>query len=122
MRTRLKPGTIDRARALRKHSTGAERKLWYMLRGLRAQGFHFRRQVPFRGYILDFVEHSARIVVELDGSQQAEPEQSAGDEARDRVLLSEGYQVLRFGNYEVLTNPWGLAQKIVAHVEERRRS
>jgi len=120
MRTRFKPGTIDRARLLRKRATDAERKLWYILRGLRAQGFHFRRQVPFRGYILDFVEHSARLVVELDGSQDAQPKHRAADEIRDRVLLSEGYRVLRFSNFDALTRPWGIAQSIVAEMEDRR--
>ena len=120
MRTRFKPGTIDRARLFRKRATDAERKLWYILRGLRVQGFYFRRQVPFRGYILDFVEHSARLVVELDGSQPAESKHSAADEIRDRVLFSEGYRVLRFSNFDALTRPWGIAQSIVADVEERR--
>src|SRR3979490_1057110 len=118
MRTRFKPGTIDRARLFRKRATDAERKLWYILRGLRVQGFHFRRQDPFRGYILDFVEHSARLVVELDGSQGAQ--HSATDEIRDRVLFSEGYRVLRFSNFDALTRPWGIAQSIVADVEDRR--
>jgi len=116
MRTRLKPGTIDRARSLRQHASDGERKLWHTLRGLRPQGFHFRRQVPFRGYMLDFVEHSARIVIELDDSH------GDADEVRDRVLLSEGYRVLRFRKFDALTNPWRIAQSIVAEAEERRGS
>ncbi len=119
MRTRLKPGTIYRARFLRKRATDAERKLWYTLRQLKFQGLHFRRQAPFRGYILDFVEHSARLVVELDGSQHAEPRHQAADEIRDRVLREEGYRVLRFGNFDVLTNPSGIAQCIFAELEDR---
>ena len=116
MRTRLKPGTIDRARSLRQRATDPERKLWHTLRGLRAQGFHFRRQVPFRGYMLDFVEHSARIVIKLDESH------CDADEVRDRVLFSEGYRVLRFRKFDALTNPWRIAQSIVAEAEERRAS
>ena len=71
-------------------------------------------------YILDFVEHSARLVVELDGSQDAQPKHRAADEIRDRVLLSEGYRVLRCSNFDALTRPWGIAQSIVADVEDRR--
>ena len=113
MRTRLKPGTIDRARSLRQRATDPERKLWHVLRGMRVQGFHFRRQVPFRGYMLDFVEHSAGIVVEL------EAERHVADEVRDRVLFSEGYRVLRFRKFDALTNPWHIAKSIVADVGER---
>jgi very-short-patch-repair endonuclease len=114
------PHLFDRSRLFRKRATDVERKLWYTLRGLRVQGFHFRRQVPFRGYMLDFVEHSARLVVELDGSQDAEPKHRAADEIRDRVLFSEGYRVLRFSNFDALTRPWGIAQSIVAEMEDRR--
>src|SRR5436305_1223048 len=34
------------ARNLRRNATGAERILWQQLRLLKAEGFHFRRQVP----------------------------------------------------------------------------
>ena len=113
MRTRLRPGTIDRARSLRQRATDPERKLWHVLRGMRAQGFHFRRQVPFRGYMLAFVEHSARIIIELDESH------CDADEVKDRVLFSEGYRLLRFRKFDALTNPWRIAQSIVADVGER---
>src|SRR5437764_12964115 len=42
-------GVWDRnrfARNLRRNATGAERILWQQLRLLKAEGFHFRRQVP----------------------------------------------------------------------------
>jgi hypothetical protein len=84
MRTPLKPGTIGRARNLRTHTTDAERKLWYKLRELKALGYHFRRQVPFRSYILDFVEHSAKLVIELDGGQHGE------DAHRSRDAIARG--------------------------------
>jgi len=63
--------------------------------------YHFRRQVPFRGYILDFVERGHRLVVELDGSQHALAEEHARDETRDVVIEKQGYKVLRFWNREI---------------------
>jgi very-short-patch-repair endonuclease len=42
------------ARRLRKNETIAEKQLWRELRQLRAQGYHFRRQHPIEGYIVDF--------------------------------------------------------------------
>lgn len=102
MRTRLNSGTISRARQLRESVTDMERKLWSRLRDFRKHGFHFRRQVPFRGYYLDFAEHRTRLVIELDGSQHGADAQHARDVVRDRVLAAEGYRVLRFQNWELV--------------------
>jgi len=59
----------ERARQLRTNGTDAERKLWRFLRSLKAQGFHFRRQVPIDCFIVDFACYSARLVIEVDGGQ-----------------------------------------------------
>ena len=45
----------DRARAMRKAMTPPEARMWANLKRLRGEGFHFRRQAPFKGYYLDFV-------------------------------------------------------------------
>ena len=60
--------TIARSRALRTAATLPERHLWTFLRTLRQEGHHFRRQAPFRGYVLDFVCYGLRLVVEVDGA------------------------------------------------------
>jgi very-short-patch-repair endonuclease len=64
--------SIERARVLRKNATDAERRLWRYLRDRQLDGFRFRRQVPLGRYVADFACLSARLVVELDGSQHAE--------------------------------------------------
>jgi len=46
------------------------------------------------------------LVIEVDGGQHLE---SAADEARDRWLVENGFQVLRFWNHEVLQNLAGAA-------------
>lgn len=74
----------------------AEIKLWIRLRRLRSQGFHVRRQAPFRGYYLDFVCFGRRLVIEVDGVQHAEDAQIAHDHVRDAVLRREGFKVMRF--------------------------
>jgi len=117
MRTPLKPGTIGRARNLRTHATDAERKLWYKLRELKALGYHFRRQVPFRSYILDFVEHSAKLVIELDGGQHGEDAHRSRDEIRDSMLRSEGYRVMRFWNADVLTDADLVTEYLLAELK-----
>ena len=73
-----------RARALRSQMTDAERKLWFALRDRRFANFKFRRQVPLGPFIGDFVCFSARLVVEVDGSQHAD---SPRDERREEPPL-----------------------------------
>jgi len=89
------------ARRLRANATAAEKRLWRLLRQLPVQGTHFRRQVPIGPYIADFACLASRLVIELDGSQHAAPEQMAHDRKRTAWLESEGYRVIRFWNSEI---------------------
>ncbi len=113
MRRKLRPQTIPRARELRKRATPFERALWDRLRELNRFGYHFRRQVPFRSYILDFAEHGARLVIELDGSQHGLAENLRQDSMRDALLKSEGYIVLRFWNGDVIERIDGVIEDIL---------
>src|SRR5277367_6680388 len=88
----------SRARAMRRAPTGAERRLWRLLRDRRLDGLKFRRQVPIGPYIVDFLCVGARLIVEADGSQHNE---SPHDEVRDASLARGGWKVLRFWNHEV---------------------
>lgn len=81
--------------------TDPEVYLWARLKRLHSRGYHFRRQRPFKGYILDFVCIDRMLVVEVDGSHHNEPLQAEHDGIRDAVLKRAGYQVLRFSNSEV---------------------
>ena len=119
MRRRTRPPIKVRARALRNHATTCEVGLWWRLRELNAHGFHFRRQSPFRSYILDFVEHKARLVIELDGHQHSEDRHKARDARRDQLLNDEGYRVLRFWNQDVLKNIDGVLDVIVSALPSR---
>jgi very-short-patch-repair endonuclease len=93
-----------RARILRNNATGPECQLRRLLRELRPLGVHFRRQVPFGPYVLDFACHHARLVVEIDGDTHGSDEAIARDELRDDFLKRAGYDVIRLGNEEVLKN------------------
>lgn len=92
--------SIQLARMLRRKSTAEERMLWRRLRG-RQLGFKFRRQVPLQNYIVDFACLEKKVVVELDGSQHATPEQQEADDQRDAELAQNGFFVLRFWNREI---------------------
>lgn len=104
--------STNRARELRANMTPMEVRLWKRLKQMRAEGFHFRRQAPFRGYYLDFVCFSRRVVVELDGSQHGDGPQEAHDAVRDAVLRRQGFQVSRFWNWQVRENIDGVIHNI----------
>jgi very-short-patch-repair endonuclease len=86
-------------RSLRKNMTDAERCLWNVLRN-RQMGCKFRRQHPFENYILDFVCLEQRLVIEVDGGQDAS--NTEYDQKRTELLQRTGFQVLRLWNNDVL--------------------
>jgi very-short-patch-repair endonuclease len=96
---------------MRTEMTDAERTLWLQLRAHRLDGLRFRRQTPIGQYIVDFVCHEQRLVIELDGGQHAE---SQHDIRRTRWLESKGYRVLRFWNSDVFKNREGVLETIVS--------
>src|SRR5690606_24622760 len=89
---------------MRKAMTPPEARMWLNLKRLRAQGFHFRRQAPFKGYYLDFVCFQKRLVIEVDGMTHAEDSQARHDRVRDAVLAREGFVTLRFDNAMIRDN------------------
>ncbi len=91
-----------RARELRSNQTESEARLWQSLRRKQVLGVQFYRQKPIGEYIVDFYAPAVGLVVEVDGSQHFEPDQERRDQARTSFLESQGLQVLRFSNLEVL--------------------
>ena len=102
------------ARKLRKNETIAEKRLWRELRELRRQGYHFRRQHPIEGYIVDFACLSQRLIIEVDGIQHLEAEYLKTDAARDTRLQWLGWRVLRFSNGDVANALDGVVLEILA--------
>ena len=92
---------LPRARALRREMTAQERRLWYCF--LRTYPVKIYKQRIIGDYIADFYCASAKVVIELDGSQHFEPGGHRYDEKRDRFMRDLGLQVLRFSNYEINT-------------------
>jgi very-short-patch-repair endonuclease len=118
MREQRQPVAL--ARHLRKTMTPQEVKLWNWLReSLSPQGFHFRRQVPLGSLIVDFACISARLVIELDGSQHGSPKGQERDSKRDMDLNLLGYRVLRFWNYEIDREKSVVMDTIFAALHER---
>ena len=97
-----------RAKQLRRGMTRAESLLWRQLKAHRLAALGFRRQSPMGHYIADFVAHSCKIIVELDGESHDFEERVRHDDRRDRWFALRGYRVLRFTNEEVMKNLEGV--------------
>ncbi|OJW63269.1 MAG: hypothetical protein BGO65_07400 [Afipia sp. 64-13] len=79
----------------------------------------FRRQIPVGPFIVDFVCHAARLVIEIDGGQHYETPGLVADAARDAYLKAKGFDVLRFSNIDVLTNLPGVLEAILFLVRKK---
>ena len=112
-------GGVNRSRQLRKAMTGAEKKMWHILRDMKWPSTHFRRQVKIGPYYADFLSHSFKLIIEVDGSQHFEEPALAYDAIRSKFLNAEGYLVLRFDNADVLRNSSGVHDAIAEALNER---
>jgi very-short-patch-repair endonuclease len=106
------------ARRLRKTMTPQEVKVWVHLRSWRGRGYHFRRQSPRQGFIVDFVCMKHRLVVEIDGGQHNFDSHAARDNNRDDKFQRSGFRVLRFWNNDVDRNLTGVLQTIDLTLQE----
>ncbi len=91
---------LSRSQDLRKRMTTEENTLWY--RFLRKYPLQFKRQYVVGNYIVDFFCYKARLIVELDGSQHCDPAGIEYDQKRTAFLESQGYQVVRISNLDVV--------------------
>ena len=101
---------LKQAKCLRSDQTEAEQRLWYHLRAHRFMDLKFKRQTPMGRYIVDFICHEHRLIVEVDGGQHAE--RTDYDEQRDAWLGEQGLRVLRFWNHEVMQELDGVLERI----------
>jgi very-short-patch-repair endonuclease len=95
---------IKLSQNLRCRPTDAERKLWSKLRLKQLQDYQFYRQRVIGNYIVDFCSPALKLVIEVDGSRHYTDEGTAADKIREGFLQSCGFKILRYNDYEVLTN------------------
>jgi len=110
---------LQRVRALREDQTDAERALWQRLRSRQIDGYKFRRQHEFGGFVLDFFCVSAKLAVELDGGQHLSEEGLARDARRSAFLEANGIRVLRFTNTQVLGDSDAVLEAIARDLQDR---
>lgn len=94
--------------------TEEERKLWYVF--LKKLPVHFSRQKVLGNYIVDFYCASAKLVIELDGSQHYEDKGVKADAERDKYLNEIGFKVLRFSNKEINSDFENVCLEIGYHI------
>ncbi len=94
--------------------------MWYDF--LRYRQENWKRQRAIDGYIVDFFCYSARLVIELDGSQHYTEEGEEYDSIRTEVLERYQLEVMRFLNSEVDRNFDYVCLAIEEKVRERTGS
>jgi very-short-patch-repair endonuclease len=109
---RRDPKKLARARQLRREMSPPERAFWYILRAHRLEGVKFTRQIEAGPYYIDFAARQERLAIELDGESHVGREDY--DRSRTEWLESRGWRVMRFTNGDVMGNPHGVAQAILA--------
>ena len=102
------------SKILRKKMTKEERHLWYDF--LKDLPVTINRQKVIGKYVVDFYCASAKIVIELDGSQHYEEKAQFKDKERDAFLRSLGLKVLRYSNYDLNKHFDGVCNDILKHI------
>jgi len=97
--------------------TPHERKLWYLF--LRNYPVKIYKQRIIGDYIVDFYCSSARLVIELDGSQHYKPQAIDYDIERSVFLESLGLKVLRFSNRDIDRHFRSVCEQIDLAIRER---
>ena len=108
---------LENARRLRREMTPHERKLWYLF--LRKYPVKIYKQRIIGRFIVDFYCASAKLVIEVDGSQHYEPQGMVYDAERSAFLSSLGLEVLRFSNRDIDREFHGVCEQIDITIQNR---
>ncbi|WP_337464872.1 endonuclease domain-containing protein [Acidaminococcus timonensis] len=111
------PQRLQFRKELRKQMTKEERKLWFEC--LKDYPVRFRRQEIILDYIADFYCSRAKLIVELDGEQHADPVEKERDALRTRRIEQLGYKVIRIPNREIWRNFQGVKEYIYREMKKR---
>ena len=104
------------SQSLRKDMTPEEKKLWYDF--FKKLPITINRQKVIGKYVVDFYCASAKIVIELDGSQHYEDKGIKKDIIRDEYLKENGITVLRYSNLDVDKNFKGVCEDILKYINQ----
>ena len=108
------------AQKLRTNMTKEERKLWYDC--LKKLPVTVNRQKVIGSFILDFYCASAKVAIELDGSQHYEEDGREKNKKRDTYLNERGITVLRYSNRDVNMQFRDVCEDIERHLTQNTSS
>ena len=108
---------LENARRLRREMTPHERKLWYLF--LRKYPVKIYKQRIIGRFIADFYCASAKLVIEVDGSQHYETQGMTYDAERSAFLSGLGLEVLRFFNRDIDRDFRGVCEEIDNTIQNR---
>ncbi|HLP06200.1 MAG TPA: homocysteine S-methyltransferase family protein [Paludibacter sp.] len=106
------------AKELRHNQTEAENALWQKLRR-KSTGYKIKRQQVVDGYIADFVCIEKRVIIEVDGGIHLNVENQVKDAERTRILNTQGWNVIRFTNEEILEDVIEISKKIKLYLDSK---
>ena len=102
------------AQKLRRKMTEEERRLWYCY--LKSLPVTVKRQMVIGLYIVDFYIASAKLVIEIDGSQHFDEAGQKYDAERTKYLEEYGLSVIRIPNNEINENFDGVCEEIAKYL------
>ena len=108
---------LEKARKLRKEMTPHERKLWYLF--LRRYPVKIYKQRIIDRFIVDFYCASAKLIIEIDGSQHYEERGQTYDMERSAILETYGLKVIRYSNREIDREFVAVCEQIDQIIKER---
>ena len=109
------PQLRGNAQKLRREMTKEERRLWYDF--LKQLPVTVNRQKVIGRFIVDFYCASAKLVIELDGTQHYEDEGLEADRERDHALSRLGITVVRYSNEDVNRDFDGVCEDILRRLD-----
>jgi very-short-patch-repair endonuclease len=112
------PGSVQRARKLRKEMSLPEVLLWRLLKG-QPHGVKFRRQHPSGELGIDFYCSDARLAIEVDGIAHTMGNRPERDVRRDAWLRAEGIETMRIAANDILKDAAGTADGIITYARSR---
>ena len=103
---------------LRNNMPKPEQKLWYFLRKKQLNNIKFRLQVSIGKYVVDFYSFEKKLVIEIDGNSHFINDKSIKkDKIRSDFLESEGLEILRFTDDDVMQNVEACVEKILEYLD-----
>lgn len=110
---------LTNARKLRREMTKHEKHLWYDF--LQKYPVKVYKQRIIGNYIVDFYCSSAKLVIELDGSQHYTTDGKECDKIRDDFLRALGLEIMRFSNLDIDRHFHGVCMEIDRIIKERTK-